>query len=475
MGLRTTPWRHQVEAFEFAKRRRGALLAVAMGGGKTAIAAALLHEWRAQRTLVLCPKSVIPAWPLQLERHLVDPPRCLPLTDGTTAQKAALAEQAWADPSPLVLVVNYEAIIQPALRSWLARRTWDCVLLDESHRIKSPTGETQRVALALGKLARRRLCLTGTPMPHSPLDIFSQARFLNPSVYGWKWGAFRERYAVMDPFIKNRVLRLQNLDELEQKLGAIAFRATSDVLDLPPAHHVALTCTLSARARTLYSNLEDDFYGSLEAFGGGSVTASIILTKLLRLQQIAGGHVADDDGAVRQVDDGKASLLADLLDGLDATEPVVVFARFRAELDAARVVAEQQGRAYRELSGRVNELARWQAGDGTVLGVQIQAGGVGIDLTRARYCVYFSTGYALGDYEQSLARVHRPGQERPVTYFHLLAVNTIDERIQAALAARKQVVETLLDGLKRTQGETRLPPAAWPVAPLNDAHRRVSA
>ena len=71
--------------------------------------------------------------------------------------------------------------------------------------------------------------------------------------------------------------------------------------------------------------------------------------------------------------------------------------------------AKRTGRTSSELSGRVNTLPEWQEGKTDVIAVQIQAGGVGIDLTRASYCVYYSVGFSLGDYEQSLARVHRPG------------------------------------------------------------------
>ena len=122
-------------------------------------------------------------------------------------------------------------------------------------------------------------------------------------------------------------------------------------------------------------------------------------------------------------------------------EPIVVFCRFHHDLDAVREVC---GPETRELSGRRNELAAWQAGEGRVLAVQIQSGSVGVDLTRAAYCVWYSVGWSLGEFDQAKARVHRPGQTRPVTYVRLIAKDTIDERIFAALAARRDVIESLL-------------------------------
>jgi SNF2 family DNA or RNA helicase len=84
-----------------------------------------------------------------------------------------------------------------------------------------------------------------------------------------------------------------------------------------------------------------------------------------------------------------------------------------------------------------------------VLGVQIQAGGLGVDLTRARYCVFLSLGFNLTEYEQALARVHRPGQLRPVHYYHLLANGTVDRAVYGALRKKQDVIQEVLEGLKR--------------------------
>jgi SNF2 family DNA or RNA helicase len=76
--------------------------------------------------------------------------------------------------------------------------------------------------------------------------------------------------------------------------------------------------------------------------------------------------------------------------------------------------------------------------------VQIKAGGVGVDLTRARYSIFYSTGFSLGDYDQAKARTHRPGQTRPVMHIHLVARGTVDVRVRRALEKRAQIVESIL-------------------------------
>jgi SNF2 family DNA or RNA helicase len=110
-------------------------------------------------------------------------------------------------------------------------------------------------------------------------------------------------------------------------------------------------------------------------------------------------------------------------------------------------VARELGREYAEVSGERKDLERWQRGDATILGVQIQSGGVGIDCSRACYAFYYSLTFSLGDYEQSLARLRRPGQTRCVRYYHLVATGTVDEQVYAALRARRNVIEAVLQNL----------------------------
>ena len=86
---------------------------------------------------------------------------------------------------------------------------------------------------------------------------------------------------------------------------------------------------------------------------------------------------------------------------------------------------------------------------GSVVAVQIRAGSLGVDLTKARYAGFYSTGFSLGDYLQALARVHRQGQDRAVTYVHFIAAETVDEKVYKALMDKKKVVDTVLADYKK--------------------------
>ncbi len=155
--------------------------------------------------------------------------------------------------------------------------------------------------------------------------------------------------------------------------------------------HVTYSCDLGSEARTIYRSLERDLIAQVSS---GEVTAANALVKLLRLQQITGGHLRTDAGVDVQVDSGKMNLLGEVLEDMDPSEAVVVFCRFHKDLDAVNQVPADAGGARLGLSGRKDDLKQWQAGDAPVLAVQIDSGGVGIDLTRARYAIYYSLGFS---------------------------------------------------------------------------------
>ena len=286
-------------------------------------------------------------------------------------------------------------------------------------------------------------------MPHSPLDIYAQFRSLDPKIFGWSFVAFRKRFAVMGGFQNKQVTAYQNMPDLQARMARITVQADRSVLDLPDATHQRRVVDLSPKARRMYAEMESDFCTSVRE---GEVTAANALVKLLRLQQMTSGRVTvetDTDSSLVKVDDAKEKALVDLLTDLPADEPVVIFGRFRADIASAHAAAKAVGRASLELSGQRRELKEWQQGVAPVLAVQIQSGGTGIDLTRAAIVCFLSTGFSLGDYEQALARNHRPGQTRNVSYYHFVARDTVDEQVYGALRARKQVVEAVLDGIHR--------------------------
>ncbi len=205
-------------------------------------------------------------------------------------------------------------------------------------------------------------------------------------------------------------------------------------------------CQLEPSAMRAYKALENDLFVEIEA---GRVTPGNALVRLLRLQQITSGSVTTDSGQSERLSTAKKDLLSDTLEDIDG--PVVVFCRFVTDLDRVREVAEATGRHYGELSGRRRDLTDdgYMPDDVDLMGVQIQAGGLGVDFTRASTAIYYSVGFNLGDLLQARGRLHRPGQTRPVTHIHLLAEHTIDQDAYWALRKRSDLVEGVLRRAQR--------------------------
>jgi SNF2 family DNA or RNA helicase len=428
------------------------MLAMDMGTGKSKVAVDIACSRGYQRILIVCPRSVLGVWPREFERHAECSMNVVAPRKGTIPKRSAAVTDALAQqqrsrtPEAVVAVVNYEAAWRSPMAELLLETKWDLVILDESHRIKAPGGKASMFCARLRRSAAQRLCLTGTPMPHSPLDVYAQYRFLDPGIFGTSFAAFRARYAVMGGYGGHEVLGYQRQDELAERMYRIGYRVMADdVLDLPPAVHERRTTELSPKGRKVYDSLAKSLYADIEA---GQVTASNALVRLLRLQQVTSGQLpVDDSDVIEIVDESKRALLSDVLEDLPTEEPVVVFCRFTHDLDSVREVCEKQDRRYGELSGRRKDGLTDHAEmnpDIDVIGVQIQAGGVGIDLTRARYCIFHSVGYSLGDYEQALKRTHRPGQQRSVIYVHLIVDDTVDVKVHEALQDRRDLVEHVL-------------------------------
>lgn len=463
----TTAWTHQRQAYHFAVGQPSAMLAMDMGTGKSLTAIGLAEGWEATTMVVLCPTSVINVWTREFRKHATRPWRVVAPRKGTiakrTAEMQAVIESA-TSAAPVCVVINYEAAWREPFATWALGRSWDVAVCDESHRIKSPGGKASLFAQKLGHRASRKLALTGTPLAHGPLDLYSQFRFLDEGIFGTSFARFRNRYAVMGGYGGYEVKGYQREDELAERMSRLAYQCkASDVLDLPGERDETRTCVLDKATKKVYDDLMGDYFAEV---ADGTVEANNALTRLLRIQQVTSGHLpvvtvdaetGEESTEVVTLGTEKRDLLEDYLRDIPAdesnpgSEPVVVFCRFTHDLRNVREVAAKLGRTYGELSGHEKSAL---SADATmapgldVVGVQISSGGVGIDLTAARYGVYYSLGFSLTDYLQSRARIYRPGQERSVFYTHLVAEGTIDQTVYNALALRQDVIEAVLAAAK---------------------------
>lgn len=446
----STLWPHQLRAADWLASRQNGVLDCPMGGGKTATAIHAARQVGARRVLVLTRTANQDDWPLEIAR--VWPEADAQVLSGTGAKKLESGRKAWSGSSAGAaswLVTNHEAIWRAPLCALVPLA--DLVIVDECHKLKGPHGKLARWA-QVALQGRRRWGLTGTLLPHSPLDAWGVAKALG-QVTG-SFVGFQARHAVMGGYEGRQFLCLKDPKAFGEWLSSWAYKVTFDEMragfELPPAVHVTRRFELSPEGRRAYQAVED---GMVEEVLDGRVTMANGAVKLLRLQQASGGHLPID-GLSRVVCSAKVQALEDVLTEELPHEPAVVFFRFTDEIMAARMMLARIGRQSFECSGRVDEHRMWKehSSENPVLLAQIQKASEGISLVRARAAIYYSLGFELAQYEQSQKRIHRPGQDRPVVYIHLIANGTVDHVVHAALAKRKAVVEEVLSHLSKARG-----------------------
>lgn len=230
-----------------------------------------------------------------------------------------------------VVVVNYESAwrLEKDLSAWRP----DLIIADEGHKIKTHNTAASKALHRLGRAAEYRLLLTGTVITNKAVDVFSQFKFANPAIFGQSFYSFRSRYFDMVCYGNHTPVLKKSMEaELTEKLHSISYRATkAECLDLPETTDVIRQMELEPAALRIYRGLVKESYAELS---GGEVTAPNILTRLLRLSQLTGGFIGNDEtAAVEQVSAAKLSALEDILDGAaEEGKKLVIIARFIPEV-----------------------------------------------------------------------------------------------------------------------------------------------
>lgn len=422
-----------------------------MGTGKSltavAITGALANAGCIRRVLIVAPLSILSVWEAEFSRF-ADFPYFLAVLSGTGEKKRdTLRHMTGA--ALQVAVVNYESAwrMEKDLRLWRP----DLIVADEGHKIKTHNIAASKAMHRLGQQAGYRLLLTGTVITNKAIDVFSQFKFVNPDIFGQSFFAFRNRYFDMVGYGNHTpVLKKAMEAELTEKLHSISYRATkAECLDLPETTDVIRQVDLEPAALRIYQGLVKESYAALS---GGEVTAPNILTRLLRLSQLTGGFIGNDETAsVEQVSAAKLSALEDILDGAAAEgKKLVIIARFLPEIKAICKLLEKRGLRYACITGEVKnreeQVEQFQTEPEVMAFVgQIATAGMGITLTAASIMVFYSLDYSMSNFEQAKARIHRVGQRMPCTYLYLVARGTVDEKVLLALKDKADLARTLVD------------------------------
>ena len=451
-------WKHQRVGLRRLWQMGSALLWWDTGTGKTRAAVSYALARRAQgvvqRVLVVCPLAAVGVWANEFRLQLPGDSSIGVITRNDVQRVADLPRLAerikWLDLA--VAVITYEVLVRQG-KYWADEWRPDLLIVDESQKIKAYSAKRTRRVLAVARSAPYRLCLSGTPAPNGYIDLYWQIKVVAPEALPSTLAAFRDRYCVMGGYFDKEIVGYKNVDELGRALAPHVLRVRADALSLPPVLDQVVPLRLGPTAQRLYAQLRRDFVAQV---GDAQVLAPNQLVLLTRLLQLTGGHLAD-----QMVDTTKLDALLDLIEA-EGGNKVVVFAHYLPELAAIRQVLTKAGVSCETLTGQVSGpkrddlVRRFQEEDKPqVLAVQIQAGGLAITLHRAAVAIFYSLDYNAEMYQQARGRIHRGGQTRTCRYLHLLAQDTVDEEVYAAVRGKMSRQDALARLVQRLRKEER--------------------
>lgn len=425
-----------------AQRGGHGLLADDMGLGKTLQALAFCAWLRATEpvagpALIVCPTSLVGNWLREAARftpHL----RALDFTGpDRTSRRAEI-------PRADIVVTSY-AILRRDIEQ-LRTENFALVTLDEAQHIKNRGSQNAQGAKMLR--ARHRLILTGTPLENSVLDLWSLYDFLLPGYLGTA-ADFRERYET--PLARGDAPR--QMARLRQRVRPFFLRRTKEEVlpELPPKlEHLAL-CELTDEQREVYRAVlaqgrRDVFDNSGKA--GAGRDRIVMLTTLLRLRQVC-CHLdllpKGDAPRVWREPSSKLDRTFELIDeAIDGGHRVLLFSQFVQMLHLLRDEAKRREIPLCYLDGqtvdRQGEIDRFQNDAGVPLFlISLKAGGTGLNLTGADTVIHFDPWWNPAVEDQATSRAHRLGQQRAVQAYKLIAAGTVEEKIQAMQARKREL------------------------------------
>lgn len=454
------PFRHQVISWKYAIDNPYSALFLDMGLGKTYVVWQILAYFlqlkqSSKPSVVVIPLSSFETW--EREARLCGyAGKVVPVLGGRSRKIELLSGEGD------VFLVTYESLT--TLLEVAMKRDWLYIVLDESTKIKNCQALRSKTLYSLATKSERRIILTGYPITQSYVDLYGQYRFLDPSIFGTSFHHFRHRYCVMGGWNDKQIIGYTNLRELTEQMNRRCIRFTKkECLDLPEKIYQTLRFDLDTNEQKAYDELKRQLVLKME--GGGKVSAQNALVAGLRLVQICTGYVGGvEQDASDSIDSSlpmfaikeelgksKMNLLKETLENVPEGEHVIIWCRFRHNIQQVEEVLRSINWTSVVFTGSLTSEQRkiaieeFQAGKHRAFVGILQAGGHGLDLTRASYVVYYSQDYSIERRMQSEDRAHRIGQKKNVTYIDLVARHTIEDSILKCLHGKKKESEVLAE------------------------------
>jgi hypothetical protein len=409
-----------------------------------------------KRVLIVCLRYTIHnTWVKEVKKHS-DLMNIVRVIEGSVNEKISLLDDKR---DSFIHIMTFDCV--RGYEEYL--KAYDMVVFDESRRaFACHTSKRTKAAVRVAMGTEYVILSTGTPNTKKDfMDIFAQYLVMD---YGFSFGLSYKRF--MNKYFKNIgrkfpmwVVRDGSLEQISHVIYRRAVEFTKEeCLDLPSMVFEDVMVPLSYDQKVMTDMIvspcskNERFIELTENYGVDCVEEccrlkdAIPLAKIIKSQEITSGFYIpfSDDRKVITFDSNKIGALSDLLEILEG-EKVVIWVRFNHDIDIISEVLRKNGVRYAVLSGSVDQSEKWRNNRDITVLLGNEALGIGLPLVEAHYVVYYSYNYSLEQWQQSVDRTHRIGQEHNVCNYVIKGMESIDEAIHASLERNKDISQKLTE------------------------------
>lgn len=414
-----------------------------MGTGKTRTAIELAARWGVQNVVWFTPVSLKETVRREIRKH-VSWSRPYVFSGKTNGRN--LPHHFWT-------IVGIESMSnsdrQILCANALVNRN-TLIIVDESSFIKGPRSWRTLRITDIGKRAGKRLIMTGTPMSQGVEDLFAQFRFLDPRILGYSsWYTFARNHLEYSEKYPGLIVRAHNTALLADKIAPWTYQMTKEeCLDLPPKIRKTVYYEMSSEQRMAYEQAKWEILMSCN-----EIDSYAIFQLFTALQQITSGYWRRG-GELIELPNSRIDALLTLLPKIQGQ--VIIWCKF---LRSLHHIADKLGSQTALLYGALNERQRnaeidhFKHGDAQFLVATASTGGHGLNLIEATTVIFYESSFKYAERLQSEDRCHRIGQDKKVLYVDLVCSGSIDDRISASLAKKRNAVEDFKDKVERVKDD----------------------
>ena len=444
---------YQVKAVDMIVNNFNCGLFLDMGLGKTVSTLTAIRELREigfiDKVLIIAPKKVAQVtWSDEINNweHLKG--LRISVIDGTAAQRRA-AMMADAD----IYTVSRDNVVWLVVEHGGVKLPYDMVVIDELSSFKNYASKRFKALRRVRKFIPRGVGLTGTPAPNGLIDLWAQMFLIDEGKrLGKTVTGYRDRFFTAGRRNGDIVYQWDlksPAEETEQKISDLIkdiciSMSAEDYLKMPDKLMYYDRVKLSDKDFKAYKTFErEQVLEFIES--GETITAASAAALSNKLQQFANGAMYDADRKVLQLHDEKVEKLKELVEAANG-QPVLVAYSFKHDLDKIMEALKEYKPVKLE---KPEQIADWNAGKINVLVTHPASAGHGLNLQKGGHImIWYGLTWALELYQQFNARLYRQGQKKPVSIHHIIATDTVDEKIIKSLDGNDTTQRSLMDAIK---------------------------